>query len=90
MSKDKIKKMICEMLLNMFWVVDFDAYSIEYADLIDDLGIDSITFISLIIAIESEFGIHIPDEELVLDNFRNVESVVRIVECELNGGTINE
>ena len=57
--------------------------SIEYKDLIDDLGMDSIVFISLIVAIEDYYDITIPDELLFFENFRDLDNIVEIVCSEL-------
>ncbi|SDN48756.1 acyl carrier protein [Fictibacillus solisalsi] len=48
-----------------------------------DLGIDSMTFIRLVVEIEDEFDIEIEDEEIVLQNFESVESIVKLVERNL-------
>ena len=56
----------------------------EYIDLIDDLAMDSITFISFIIEIEAYFGIEIPNDLLMMENFKYVEDVVLIVKNELS------
>lgn len=62
---------------------------LEYADLIDDLGMDSITFISIIVEIEDMFGITIPDDKLLIENFRNVDEIVRLIENEVTNSNMN-
>ena len=57
--------------------------------MIDDLGMDSITFISIIVEIEDMFGITIPDEMLLIENFRNVDEIVRLIENETTTSAIN-
>jgi len=52
---------------------------IEYADLVDDLGMDSIEFISIVVSIEAMFDIIVPDEVLLIDNFRRVDDIVSII-----------
>ncbi len=44
-----------------------------------ELGIDSMTFIRLVVEIEEEFGIEIQDEDIVLDNFSYVASIQSLV-----------
>ena len=63
----------------MFAVREIDKDIIPYVDLIDDLGMDSITFISIIIEIEDKFNIVIPDEKLLLEEFRTYENILNIV-----------
>ena len=53
--------------------------------LIKDVGMDSITFMSLIIEIEDYFNIIIPDDCLSMDDFDSVERIAMVVEKELNG-----
>ena len=78
--KNEVVKLISELFSNK----GFDADIIEYIDLIDDAGMDSITFISIVVEIEAKFNIIVPDEMLVMDNFRNVDDIVALVEQEIN------
>ena len=77
-----IKNEVIELISELFFDKGFDTNLVEYIDLIDDAGMDSITFISIIVEIEAKFGIIVPDEMLVMDNFRNIENIVTIVEKE--------
>lgn len=54
----------------------------ENSDLIDDLGIDSIALINIVILIENEFSITLPDESLTFDSLRTYSSLKQIIfEC---------
>lgn len=44
----------------------------------DDLGADSLSLVDLVMALEDEFGLEIPDESL--DSVRTVEDVVKYIE----------
>jgi acyl carrier protein len=55
--QDKIQKIISEQL-----DVDMSAVKPE-ASFVDDLGADSLDTVELVMALEEEFGIEIPDEE---------------------------
>lgn len=44
----------------------------------DDLDIDSVTFISLIVAVEDKFNISIPDESL---SFESLGSFFKLLNC---------
>ena len=73
--------------------VDTDV--LEYVDLIDDLGMDSVNFISLIVELEAEFDIQIPDEWLLMDKFRECSSILSaveelIVQKETEGGSCEQ
>ena len=56
-SQDKIKQIIADQLGVKKEEV------IETAKFVDDLGADSLDTVELVMALEEEFGIEIPDEE---------------------------
>jgi acyl carrier protein len=44
-----------------------------------DLGLDSTAILSLVVGLEDEFGIEIPDREINPDNFGRVDAISRYV-----------
>jgi len=44
------------------------------ANLVDDLGADSLDVVELVMALEEEFGVEIPDEEV--ENIRTIRDVI--------------
>lgn len=80
MEKSEIKVNILEILGILFQNSGVDTDVLEYVDLIDDLGMDSVNFISLIVELEAEFDIQIPDEWLLMDKFRECSSILSAVE----------
>ena len=72
MEKNEIKAKIIGIMSNLFQNSDVDTDVLEYVDLIDDLGMDSVNFISLIIELEAEFDIQIPNDQLLMDKFINL------------------
>lgn len=56
-AEDKIKKIIADKLS-----VDLDEV-VDSASLTDDLGADSLDLVELIMSMEEEFDIEIPDDE---------------------------
>lgn len=80
MEKSEIKVNILEILGILFQNSGVDTDVLEYVDLIDDLGMDSVNFISLIVELEAEFDIQIPDEWLLMDKFRECPSILSAVE----------
>ncbi|HHV08430.1 MAG TPA: acyl carrier protein [Firmicutes bacterium] len=54
---DRIKEMIVDQL-----GVDEDAVTME-ASFVEDLGADSLDIVELVMALEDDFGIEIPDED---------------------------
>jgi len=49
-------------------------------DFISENNIDSITFIHIILSIEEEFSVEIPEEYLLMENFNTVSKIAKIVE----------
>ena len=84
MEKSEIKVKILEILSNLFQNTGIDTDVLEFVDLIDDLGMDSVNFISLIVELEAEFDIQIPDDMLLLENFKCVDDIVSVIENELS------
>ena len=65
--KDTIRDIIVDQL-----GCDADDIS-EFTDIADDLGADSLDVIEMVMAVEDDFGINIPDEDLdELHTFRDV------------------
>lgn len=85
MEKSEVKIKIIEILNDLFPSAGANLDFFEYIDLIDDLDIDSMAFISIVIEIETTFCITIPDEMLLMENFRNVECILAIIESAMKG-----
>ena len=69
---EKVKEIIVEQLS-----VSADEVKPE-ANLIDDLGADSLDAVELVMAVEEEFGIEVPDEEA--EKLRTVGDIISHVE----------
>ena len=82
MDRSKIKEILIEKLVELFADKNIDKDVLEYVDLIDDVGMDSILFISFVIEIEALFEISIPDDVLLMENFRNVKKIIDLVLIE--------
>ena len=68
---DKIKEIIARELM-----VDESDITPE-TDIINDLGADSLTVVDLAMALEDEFEIEMPDEEL--ENIKTVGDIVNYI-----------
>lgn len=84
MTTETIKQEVIELISELFKDKGFDIDIIEYVDLIDDLGMDSITFISIVVEIEAYFNITVSDDMLLVDNFKKVDDIVNIIVKELD------
>ena len=84
MTTETIKREVMALLSDLFKDNGVDTDIIEYVDLVDDLGMDSIVFISIVVELEAHFDIEISDDMLIYDNFRYVDDIAAIVENEFS------
>lgn len=73
MVLEKVKVILSEQL-----EVEEDSITVD-SDLQDDLGADSLDVVDLLMSIEDEFEIEIPDEEI--ENIRTVGELVSYIEA---------
>lgn len=52
---------------------------IDAASNLKQVGIDSFSTVEIILFIERKFGVSIPDEKLIPDNFKTIQSLAAIV-----------
>ena len=79
MTKETIKQEAIEVISQLFKEKGFNLDILERADWMDHLGIDSITFISIVVEIEAHFGIEIPDDMLSFENFKSIDNIVSTI-----------
>ncbi len=72
---EKVKKIIVDRL-----GVDGSEVTLE-ASLVDDLGADSLDTLELVMALEEEFGIEIPDEDA--EKIATVKDAIQYIESKL-------
>lgn len=83
MTDLEIKTNVQEICAKIFQVTNMNGALLECQDFVDDLGMDSITFITLVVDIETCFNITIPDDLLLIDNFRSLDEVTKIIAAQL-------
>lgn len=69
---EKVRAILCEQL-----ELDEDSVTMESL-ILDDLGADSLDIVDLVMSIEDEFEIEVPDEEI--ENVKSVGDVVKFIE----------
>lgn len=79
MKKEAIRERLAALCADVFQNSEIDVDLVEHADFFDDLGMDSITFITLIVEIEVAFDITIPDDLLIMNYFKNVGVIAQII-----------
>lgn len=62
-----------------------DAIITDKTNLIDDLSFDSVLMVSMIVEIESEFGIVLDDDDLELDILSNVAQLEKMINKKVTG-----
>jgi len=86
MSREEIKEKLIALCAEIFQGSCVDTDLLEYVDFEDDLGMDSLTFITLLVEVEAAFEITIPDDMLLMENFKNMGDVIQIVIDQLAKG----
>jgi acyl carrier protein len=78
MERDDIMDKVRGVIVEQLSVDEGDVT--EDASFIDDLGADSLDIVELVMALEEEFGISIPDEEA--ENIKTVGDAVVYIEAQ--------
>lgn len=69
---EKLQSIIAEQL-------ELDVDEIDYeSNIIEDLGADSLDIVDLVMSVEDEFGIEVPDE--ALEKITTIEDMVKYIE----------
>lgn len=79
MSTDSILESVQNILVDQLGI-DADSITME-SNFIDDLNADSLDIVELVMAMEQEFGISIPDEEA--ERIKSVGDAVEFIKASL-------
>lgn len=71
---EKVKEILCDQLD----IEDVETVTLE-ASITDDLGADSLDVVDLVMSIEEEFGVEIPDDQV--ENVKTVGDMVKYIEA---------
>ena len=69
---ERIREIICDQL-----DLEEDKVTMD-SDIMEDFEADSVDVVDLVMSIEDEFGLEVPDDQI--ENFRTVGDVVRYIE----------
>lgn len=77
----RMKKVTLDMVINTFNTcqLGFDISDKELNVSLTSLGMDSIGFVNLIVAIEEEFECEIPDSKLLISEMDTVEKILNVL-----------
>ncbi len=70
---EKVRDILCEQL-----DVDEEKVTME-ANITDDLGADSLDIVDLVMSLEEEFDVEVPDEEV--ENIKTVGDIVKLLKA---------
>lgn len=73
---EKVRDIISDQL----GVADIESITME-TSMIKDLGTDSLDAVEIIMALEDEFGVSVPDEEA--ENFKSIGDIVNYIESKI-------
>lgn len=71
-----MEQKILELLMEEYPEIDF----LSSDALVDDAILDSLTITGIIAALTMEFGIIIPYEEIIEENFNSIDGLAKMVE----------
>lgn len=77
MCDDVIRKKLIETVSVFFEDIGIHVENIESVDFVDELGMDSLMFITLIIELENAFGFQLEDELIHLENFKSLDDIYK-------------
>ena len=72
--EDRIRKIIVNEI-----GINIDSERLKTDTLLSDIGMDSMNSLDLIMAIEEKFNILFEDNDLIIDNFKNIGSLISYV-----------
>ena len=72
---EKVRDILCEQL-----DMDEEKVTME-ANITDDLGADSLDIVDLVMSLEEEFDVEVPDEEV--ENIKTVGDIVKFIESHV-------
>lgn len=75
-----MKERLLAVLQESYPEIDF----LAEADLVDDGILDSLTMVGIISSISMEFGVVLPYEDIIPENFNSIEAMVTLLEKYLS------
>lgn len=54
----------------------------DEADLMEDYGIDSVELFEIVVGVEEDYGVAVPEEQFSIELFRSVARIAELVEAQ--------
>ena len=77
-----VAEKMCELLNNLGYIISYEELKKDDIDLRDFI-VDSVEFVSLIVEIEHEFVINLPDEFIEFDVLASLNGMISTIEALL-------
>jgi acyl carrier protein len=74
-SRERVERLVLEILERNSILP-----SAPLGDELVDIGLSSIDLVNLMLAVEAEFDLTIPQSELTVENFRSVSTIIKLVD----------
>lgn len=84
---DNIKNRVVKILKRNVELINFDTEKISIETNLFQLGLNSVTFIKLIVDLEREFDIEFEETYLDYDKFTDILSIIEYIQTKLNLST---
>mgnify|MGYP000537294507 FL=1 len=85
MSSNEISEKVLDIIKTN---IGIEIYPWQFDEDLNVIGIDSISFIQIVVALEDNFEIEIPDEKLILEEIGTFNKITMVVASVLNARVI--
>lgn len=85
MSSNEISEKVLDIIKTN---IGIEIYPWQFDEDLNVIGIDSISFIQIVVALEDNFEIEIPDEKLMLEEMGTFNKIIMVVASALNASVI--
>lgn len=85
MSSNEISEKVLDIIKTN---IGIEIYPWQFDEDLNVIGIDSISFIQIVVALEDNFEIEIPDEKLMLEEMGTFNKIIMVVASVLNARVI--
>ena len=85
MSSNEISEKVLDIIKTN---IGIEIYPWQFDEDLNFIGIDSISFIQIVVALEDNFEIEIPDEKLMLEEMGTFNKIIMVVASALNARVI--
>ena len=85
MSSNEISEKVLDIIKTN---IGIEIYPWQFDEDLNVIGIDSISFIQIVVALEENFEIEIPDEKLILEEIGTFNKITMVVASVLNARVI--